>query len=105
MEIIKLNKGGWIAIIDIYTFLKKNNFEYFSPHIQRGIESSINNALFDLYFGLYLGDYMIGYGMLRGMDEGYDVPFLGIAVDKKYQGKGLGKLLMHFLECQCKILG
>jgi len=42
--------------------------------------------------------------MLRGMDEGYSTPMLGIAVDKRYEGIGVGKLLMQFLEVETKLL-
>ena len=40
---------------------------------------------------------VIGYGMLRGWDEGYEVPFLGVAISPRKRGKGAGKLLIRFL--------
>ena len=48
---------------------------------------------------------MIGYGLLRGWDEGYEVPAIGLCVLKKYHGKGLGKLLLAFLETDSRVEG
>ncbi len=48
---------------------------------------------------------MVGYGILRGWDEGYDVPSIGLCVLKKYQGMGLGRLLLNFLEVVSRLSG
>jgi [ribosomal protein S18]-alanine N-acetyltransferase len=51
----------------------------------------------DLYYLVIDGRRVLAYGMLRGWDEGYEVPSLGIAVDPRARGRGLGLCLMHFL--------
>lgn len=40
--------------------------------------------------------------MLRGWDEGFDIPSLGIIVDPKARGYGLGKLLMIYMHYLAK---
>ncbi len=60
----------------------------------------------DLYFSILMDrKEMIGYGMLRGWDEGYEVPSIGLCILKKYQGIGLGKLLLNFLETVSRLQG
>jgi len=51
----------------------------------------------DLYYVLCEGCSILGYGLLRGWNEGYEVPSLGLLVDSKARGQGLGRLLMMFL--------
>lgn len=60
----------------------------------------------DKYCAILLnGEVIIGYGLLRGWDEGYEVPALGLCVLKEYHGKGLGKLLINFLETVSRLEG
>lgn len=60
----------------------------------------------DKYCAILLnGEAVIGYGLLRGWDEGYEVPALGLCVLKEYHGKGLGKLLINFLETVSRMEG
>jgi ribosomal protein S18 acetylase RimI-like enzyme len=60
----------------------------------------------DLYFAILMDrKEMVGYGMLRGWDEGYEVPAIGLCILKKYQGIGLGKLLLNFLETVSRLAG
>ncbi len=60
----------------------------------------------DLYYSVLMdGKEVIGYGMIRGWDEGYEVPSLGICIVRKYQGKGLGRLMLKFLETVSKLQG
>ena len=60
----------------------------------------------DKYFAILLnGDVVIGYGLLRGWDEGYAAPAIGLCVLKEYHGKGLGKLLLNFLETVSRVEG
>ncbi len=60
----------------------------------------------DLYYSILLdGKDIIGYGMLRGWDEGYDIPSMGLCILKTYQGKGLGRLLLNFLEVVSRLEG
>lgn len=40
---------------------------------------------------------VVAYGMLRGWEEGFEVPSLGIAVDRQWRGLGLGRRLMSHL--------
>jgi [ribosomal protein S18]-alanine N-acetyltransferase len=51
----------------------------------------------DCYYLLIENEDVIGYGILRGWDEGYEIPSLGIAIDPRLQGGGLGRFLMGFL--------
>lgn len=40
---------------------------------------------------------VVAYGMLRGWEEGFQVPSLGIAVDRQWRGLGLGRRLVSHL--------
>lgn len=40
---------------------------------------------------------VVAYGMLRGWEEGFEVPSLGIAVDRQWRGLGLGRRLVSHL--------
>ncbi len=60
----------------------------------------------DLYFAVIMdGKEMIGYGILRGWDEGYEVPSIGLCVLKEFQGFGVGRLLLDFLETVSRLEG
>jgi len=41
---------------------------------------------------------IVAFGMLRGWEEGYEVPSLGIAVGRMYEGRGYGMVVMSALE-------
>jgi ribosomal protein S18 acetylase RimI-like enzyme len=47
----------------------------------------------DSYYALVEGSELLGMSMLRGADDGYEVPSFGIFVDRRHQGRGLGRLL------------
>ena len=51
----------------------------------------------NLYHLLVAEGSVLAYGLLRGWDEGFEVPSLGIAVDREWRGRGLGIMMMHFL--------
>ena len=36
--------------------------------------------------------------MLRGWDEGYDIPAIGLCLLNEFQGFGLGRMIMNYLE-------
>jgi ribosomal protein S18 acetylase RimI-like enzyme len=109
MEIINLS-GDWGAS-DIYQFHAYNNdFETrhnFNPHSWEldDLKHMLAKARKDKYFGVFTDGYMVAYGMLRGVDDGFPWPRLGLVVDKDYRKKGMGKLLLTFLETYCKVEG
>src|SRR5213593_1360375 len=79
------------------TFLEKNNTaevrRYFSPfpldeHTARRLCREDHR---DLFFVAICGDEIIGLSMLRGWEEGFDVPSVGILIDRSYTGLGLGR--------------
>lgn len=60
----------------------------------------------DAYYSVLLDEEeVVAYCMLRGWDEGYDIPSLGLCVLKKYQGIGLGRMIMNFLEVLSRLRG
>jgi len=92
-------------IVDVNEFFMRNSFLFFNPHEKKSVEQSFAEMVKDSYYGVYHDGIMIAYGMLRGMDEGYEIPMLGIAVDGSYENKGVGTLLMKFLETDAKLNG
>lgn len=89
-------------------FFEKVEDSKFHPHpfsIQEATRLCNLNSK-DLYYVVMDGDlFVAAYGILRGWDDGYDVPSLGIYVDARYRGLGIGKMLMHFLHCSAKHKG
>jgi ribosomal protein S18 acetylase RimI-like enzyme len=82
--------------------------DFFSPHPLDATyaEHICHYQGRDLYYAIvHNGTKIIGYGMLRGWDEGYEIPSIGLCVLKKYQGSGLGKILLHFLETVIRLNG
>lgn len=104
MQIKKLEPSD---IDNLIEFGKRNieEFKYFHPHVfdKETLLHILGKIEKDLYYVIIFNNLIIGYGMLRGMDEGYEIPSLGIAIDKDYSGKGLGSLLMTFLETTAKL--
>ena len=95
MHIIILTKE---YIDDLNKFLVKNDSSFFTPH-KYTKDILINNICsIDKYYLMIKSDIIIGYGMLRGYEEGYDIPSLGIMIDKDYRGKGYSKKMINFLE-------
>lgn len=47
----------------------------------------------DRYYLAFLKGQVVGMSMLRGWDEGFSVPSFGILVDRKFHGKGIGRLM------------
>ena len=106
LEIRRLGDEHIDGLIKLYEF-NKTNFEHFFPHpfTKEAIAEVIETSVLDLYYVVVFNDTIIGYGMLRGMDEGYDVPSLGIAVDKAVYGTGVAVTLMEFLETTSRLYG
>ena len=59
----------------------------------------------DLYYVAVCSNNVLAYGMLRGWNDGFDVPSLGIALDRVVRNKGLGKTFMHFLHAAARMRG
>ena len=106
MEIINL-KPEHIEIFIEFIENNKTDLNFFLPHKMDcdTIHNILTNNKSDQYKIIIHNDKIIGYGLLRGWDEGYDIPSLGIMVDKNYRGIGVSKLLMLYLEVTAKILG
>lgn len=95
-------------VFKLYYFLKNNKEDsyYFHPHRYDII--SIFKILFnkkDIFIVQILDKKIIGYGMLRGWRDGYDVPRLGLIIDKNYRGMGYSKKLLSKLHDICKLIG
>jgi ribosomal protein S18 acetylase RimI-like enzyme len=73
--------------------------ENFHPHpfTRAEAEARCRYVGRDLYYVLGTQRRVLAYGMLRGWDDGFDVPSLGLAVDPRARGCGLGRLLLDFL--------
>ena len=106
MEIRRLGYEHIDELVDLYKFNKKE-FDYFTPHpfTREVLTKIIEETVHDLYYVVIFNSTAIGYGMLRGMDEGYNVPSLGIAVDKAVYGTGVATTLMEFLEAISRLRG
>ncbi|MHB1080817.1 MAG: GNAT family N-acetyltransferase [Prosthecobacter sp.] len=59
----------------------------------------------DYYCALWRNSQIFAYGMLRGWNDGFEVPALGVAVDPEWHGKGLGRMMIHFLHAVARMRG
>jgi ribosomal protein S18 acetylase RimI-like enzyme len=109
IEIVRL-RGEHLGLLKRF-FEAINTSEYrkdFSPHPfnEDYAKFVCNYKGSDFYFSILLNnEEIIGYGMLRGWDEGYEIPSIGLCVLKKYQGSGLGRLILNFLETASRLKG
>ncbi len=106
MEIVNFTT---INIERFIKFIENNTSDlvFFHPHEMdyNSILSILSNKKNDKYKIVIHEDRVIGYGILRGWDEGFEIPSLGIMVDKDFRGIGLSKTIMKFLESNAKIMG
>lgn len=109
IEIVRLRPEHMEYLIRFFEAINEPEYiKDFSPH-PFNEENAIGVCNYqgqDLYFSVLLnGGEIIGYGILRGWDEGYEIPSIGLCILKKYQGSGLGRLLLNFLETASKLKG
>jgi [ribosomal protein S18]-alanine N-acetyltransferase len=106
MQIFNLD---YSLINSLIVFMEKNkgDLQFFNPHKfdEESIRKIIKSKKKDEYFVVIKNSQIISYLMLRGWDDGYDIPSLGIIIDKKYRGNGLSKLFMNYLECVSRLNG
>jgi len=109
IEIIKLRNEHTEKLIRFFNEINSPDYiKDFSPHPfdEEHARRVCNYQGHDYYYSILLDrENIIGYFMLRGWDEGYDTPSIGLCVLKKYQGLGLGSLIMNFLEKVARLNG
>lgn len=111
MEFIKLsveNLPEWKESIS--NFMDRNiaDYVYFHPHrlSYTGVYDEVEKNPKDYYTILVdLNRNIMGYGMLRGWQEGYEIPSLGIMMDKTFRGTGLSSAVMAELHTTAKERG
>lgn len=106
MEIINFQPEHIKNFID-FIDNNKSDLNFFFPHNMDydTILDILSNNTADQYKIVIHNNQIIGYGILRGWDDGFDIPSLGIMIDRDFRGIGLSKLLMLYLEVTAKILG
>lgn len=84
-----------------------SSYKYFHPHEfeYEVLCDILKNSQKDFYGIIEENGKIIGYGMLRGWDEGYEIPSLGIIIDREYRGEGLGFKMMDLLENKAREKG
>lgn len=102
MRIIELYEDN----IDLFkepisNFFENNqeSYDFFHPHeLSWGPLKNIILAKSRDFYGFFINNNeIIGYGILRGWDEGFEIPSLGILINKKHQGEGYGLKVMERL--------
>ncbi len=84
------------------------DYEFFHPHefTVTALLAEVSSKPRDLFMVLTgENNNIIGYGMLRGWSEGYDIPSLGIMIDKRERGKGYSSEIMKTLHSIAKSRG
>jgi ribosomal protein S18 acetylase RimI-like enzyme len=95
-------------LMDFYHFFQKNEFqsEYFYPHAFTLDYLDYALTTKDAYFIMSMGlKVSVAYGLLRGWEEGYEVPRLGVAVDKNFRHFGFGEFMCKYLHAYAKYRG
>lgn len=109
IEIIRLRPVHMEYLIRFFEAINEPEYiKDFSPHPfdEENAGRVCNYQGRDLYYAVILGENnIIGYGMLRGWDEGYEIPSIGLCIQKGYKGRGLGRLLLNFLEAASGLEG
>ena len=109
IEIVRLRPEHMEYLIRFFEAINKPEYiKDFSPHPfnEENATRVCNYQGRDLFCSVLLeGKKIIGYGMLRGWDDGYEIPSIGLCILKKYQGIGLGRLLLSFLETVSRVRG
>lgn len=96
MEMI-FKKLNIFNLFELLKFLKRNDSVFFKPHKYNILTLFKNLLSKDIFILQYINDELVGYGMLRGWQEGYDIPSLGIIINKEHRGKRLSEKMMEFL--------
>lgn len=106
-NIEKLNP---LNVGDLEKFLTKNSSlrdNYFYPH-----PFSLDYIVFlivkktrDFYCVAKIGDSVVAYGLLRGWEENYEIPSLGVAVDRDFRHMGIGTFMCQYLHFVAKLRG
>jgi len=109
IEIMRLRPEHLDGLVRFFSEINTPDYaKEFSPHPFDAKHAGLvcNHEGRDLYFAVLLnGQEVIAYAMLRGWDEGYAIPSIGLCVRKDYQGLGLGRLIMEFLESISRLNG
>lgn len=101
IQINQLSSGNRNQFIDFliknYSEGTRRNFHPFG-FSRNELENVFRSIHKDLFYGVFKdNEQMIGFGMLRGWDEGYEIPSLGVLVDERMRGSGIGKHLVEYL--------
>ena len=84
----------------INKFFKDNikDYHYFHPHklTYKQLTEELQTHVLDTYI-ILIDTKIYAYGMLRGWQNGYEIPSLGIIVDKNERRKGYSNLMMEYL--------
>jgi ribosomal protein S18 acetylase RimI-like enzyme len=106
-NIVKLDHSNLKNLMDF--FLSNGNLksEHFSPHPFNAeyLIYLLLNKTRDFYCMMMVDDRVVAYGLLRGWEEGYDIPSLGVAVDREFRGFGIGKFMCDYLHLYAKLKG
>ena len=103
-----LGKEWETQLIKLFELIKTTkDYLTFHPHpfTEEEAKKLVEYQGKDLYYILVSDEIILGYGMLRGWDEGYSIPSLGIYIHPLYRRKGLGKLMMLFLQSAAQLRG
>jgi ribosomal protein S18 acetylase RimI-like enzyme len=109
IEIVRLKQEHLNRLVPFFDEISTPDYmRDFSPHPfdEEHARSVCNYQGLDRYYAVLLdGEKIIAYCMLRGWDEGYEIPSLGLCVLKPYQGYGIGRIILNFLETTSSLNG
>ena len=72
---------------------------------ESGLKKTLTAAEKDVYAGVFWQGELIGFFFLRGLDAGYELPSLGVLVDKNYRGKSILPLMIDSAKMIVRLSG
>lgn len=95
-------RPGWEARLSRFleSISDDRDLAYFAPHSydSETLAKIAARTGRDVYCLFVESERVVGYGLLRGWDEGFVIPSLGVAVHPEVRSKGLGSMILNYLE-------
>lgn len=107
LAVRRLDLSDAPALAQFFQSQPPDYLRYFTPFTfdAERISSILRQAHRDCYLGVWWADDLVAFFMLRGFDDGFEIPSYGVAVDHRFQGRGLARLTLVASKSICRLIG